>query len=251
MSDKFKNSKFYQTMKDPKVSRTIYISLVVLLIAVALVIGITAAANRKRAENDDKKPPQVTSGHGDNHVPNGPSDDTAATTPEETTVTDAPVSDAPVVSALPSFSLPVSGKLTKGHDAKVQVFSTTMNDYRVHLGVDIATAADSPVYAAADGTVQKIWKDPLMGYSLAIKHGGNSVTVYKNLAETLADGIAEGKSVKAGQKLGSVGESAMIEVAEEPHLHLEMTVGGLQVDPLEYFSASDLKKLEADTGYEG
>ncbi len=250
MSDKFKNSKFYQTMKNPKVSRAIYISLVVLLVAVALVIGITAAANRKKPEEPSPKPPQSTSGHGDNHVPNGPVDGTTATTPEEST-TDTPVSDAPVVSVLPSFSLPVSGKLTKGHDAKVQVFSTTMNDYRVHLGVDIATAADSPVYAAADGTVGKIWKDPLMGYSVAIKHSGNAVSIYKNLAETLAEGIAEGAAVKAGQKLGTVGESAMIEVAEEPHLHLEMTVAGLQVDPLEYFSASDLKKLEADKGYEG
>ncbi len=251
MSDKFKNSKFYQTMKNPKVSRAIYISLVILLVAVALVIGITAAANRRKNENSDPKPPQNTTDHGNNSVTDTPSDDTtSATTPNDTT-TDTPVSDAPVVSTLPSFSLPVSGKLTKGHDAKVQVFSTTMNDYRVHLGVDIATAADSPVYAAADGTVQKIWKDPLMGYSVAIKHSGNAVTIYKNLSDTLAEGITEGASVKAGHKLGTVGESAMIEVAEEPHLHLEMTVAGLQVDPLEYFSASDLKKLEADIGYEG
>ncbi len=250
MSDKFKNSKFYQTMKNPKVSRAIYISVVVLLVAVALVIGITAAANRKKTENDPPKPPQQTTGQGNNDVPVDPStSDTTDETPETTPNT--PEGNAPVGSTLPSFSLPVSGKLIKGHDAKVQVFSTTMNDYRVHLGVDIATAADSPVYAAADGTVQKIWKDPLMGYSVAIKHSGNSVTIYKNLSETLADGIAEGVSVKAGNKLGTVGESAMVEVAEEPHLHLEMTVAGLQVDPLEYFSASDLKKLQADTGYEG
>ncbi len=248
MSDKFKNSKFYQTMKNPKVSRAIYISLVVLLVALAIVIGITAAANRKKPANTPQNPPQVTTGHGSNHVPVDPEPDdtTEVTTPEAT-----PGSDAPVGSSLPGFSLPVSGKLLKGHDAKVQVFSTTMNDYRVHLGADIATAADSPVYAAADGKVQKIWKDPMMGYSVAVEHSGNAVTIYKNLAKTLAEGISEGSTVKAGQKLGTVGESAMIEVAEEPHLHFEMTVAGLQVDPLEYFSASDLKKLEADTGYEG
>ena len=99
--------------------------------------------------------------------------------------------------------------------------------------------------------IQKIWKDPLMGYSVAIEHSGNAVTVYKNLSETLSDGIFEGATVKAGRQIGTVGESAMIEIADEPHLHLEMTVGGLQVDPLEYFSASDLKKLENDNAYEG
>ncbi len=248
MSDKFKNSKFYQTLKNPKVSRAIYISLVVLLVAVAIVIGITAAANRNKKEPEKLPPQDTTQTPSDTTVPDTTPSDTTA---PDTTPNDNPTSEKPVGSSLPTFSLPVSGKLTRGHDAKVQVFSPTMNDYRVHLGIDIATEAASPVYAAADGKIQKIWKDPMMGYSVAIQHSGDAVTIYKNLAETLADGISEGASVKAGKQIGTVGESAMIEVADEPHLHLEMTVGGLQVDPLDYYSASDLKKLSADTGYEG
>ena len=247
MSDKFKNSKFYLAMKNPKVSRAIYIGLVVLLVAVAVVVGLTAAANRKKGEVKDP-PSQVTTQRPadttkvpDNTGTTAPDDSVALPNDEET----------PVVSTVPTLSLPVSGVLGRTHDAKVQVFSPTMNDYRVHLGVDIATEPDSPVYSAADGKIQKIWKDPLMGYSVAIEHSGNAVTIYKNLSETLADGIFEGATVKAGRQIGTVGESAMIEIADEPHLHLEMTVGGLQVDPLEYFSASDLKKLEKDTAYEG
>ena len=42
----------------------------------------------------------------------------------------------------------------------------------------------------------------------------------------------------------------MIEIAEEPHLHVEMTVKGLQVDPLEYFSQEVLAALTEDTIYE-
>lgn len=247
MSDKFKNSKFYLAMKNPKVSRAIYIGLVVLLVAVAVVVGLTAAANRKKGEVKDP-PSQVTTQR--------PADTTKVPDNTGTTAPDNSVAlpndeETPVVSTVPTLSLPVSGVLGRTHDAKVQVFSPTMNDYRVHLGVDIATEPDSPVYAAADGKIQKIWKDPLMGYSVAIEHSGNAVTIYKNLSETLADGIFEGATVKAGRQIGTVGESAMIEIADEPHLHLEMTVGGLQVDPLEYFSASDLKKLEKDTAYEG
>lgn len=248
MSDKFKNSKFYQAMKNPKISRAVYIALVVVLVAVAVVVGITAAANRKKGEVKDP-PSQVTTDR-----PSGttvPSDTAATTTTVPDSTTNTPNNESPVVSPVPTLSLPVSGALGRTHDAKVQVFSPTMNDYRVHLGVDIATEPDSPVYAAADGKIQKIWKDPLMGYSVAIEHSGNAVTVYKNLSETLSDGIFEGATVKAGRQIGTVGESAMIEIADEPHLHLEMTVGGLQVDPLEYFSASDLKKLENDNAYEG
>ena len=50
--------------------------------------------------------------------------------------------------------------------------------------------------------------------------------------------------------MGCVGDTAMIEIAEEPHLHMEMTVKGLQVDPLEYFSQEVISALTEDTVYE-
>ena len=42
----------------------------------------------------------------------------------------------------------------------------------------------------------------------------------------------------------------MIEIADEPHLHFEMTVDGLSVDPLEYFSNKDIETLKTDTSFE-
>ena len=50
--------------------------------------------------------------------------------------------------------------------------------------------------------------------------------------------------------MGCVGDSAMIEIAEEPHLHMEMTVKGIQVDPLEYFSKEVLSAITEDSIYE-
>ncbi len=249
MSDKFKNSKFYKAMQNPKVSRAVYIGTVLMLVAIAIVIGITAASNRAKKPSNDPSattpPPAVT---------NSPATTEAPVT-TGTPSTDAPATSAtpsdPVVKPLPSFILPTSGKVAKRHDADTQVFSNTMNDYRIHLGIDITTTEGAPVYAAAEGTVKKIWSDPLMGYCMAINHDGDAVTVYKNLAKDLPAGIAEGKKVKAGQQIASVGNSAMVEVAEEPHLHLEMTVGGLLVDPLKYFSAKDVAALGVDQSYEG
>ena len=71
----------------------------------------------------------------------------------------------------------------------------------------------------------------------------------KNLAKELPDGIAEGVTVRAGQLIASVGESAMIEVADEPHLHFEMTVADLSVDPLEYFDDKALESLKIDASH--
>ena len=88
-----------------------------------------------------------------------------------------------------------------------------------------------------------------MGYCIAIKHSGDCYTIYKNLSETLPEGIGEGVSVRSGQLIGTVGESAMVEVAEEPHLHLEMTVADLSVDPLEYFDENALKALNIDASH--
>ena len=140
--------------------------------------------------------------------------------------------------------------LSSTHDPDVQVFSPTMNDYRVHLGVDLVTKESAPVYSAADGTVSKIWVDPLMGYCIAVSHSGDCVTVYKNLADTLPEGIAEGVTVRSGQLIATVGNSAMVEVASEPHLHFEMTVGDLAVDPLEYFDEAALESIKTDNTHE-
>lgn len=245
MSDKFKNSKFYQTLKNPKVSRALYISLVVILVVTAIVIGAVSAAkraNRNPGKDPDKDP--QTSG-----TTEAPDAGTTENKPDDGTKAPDPGSK-PTGNEVPELSLPVSGKVIKQHDSKVQVFSLTMNDYRVHLGVDIATEEGAAVLAAADGKVRKIWKDPMMGYCLALEHSGDTVTVYKNLADTLPEGIKEGATVKAGDTIAKVGDSALLEVAEEPHLHFEVTVKDIQTDPLTCFTEKDLKALTTDTAYE-
>ena len=105
------------------------------------------------------------------------------------------------------------------------------------------TEAAAPVVAAADGVISQIWDDPMMGKCVAISHSGDAYTIYKNLDPTLPEGTAVGCAVKAGDTIGNVGQSAVLELAEEPHLHFEMTVGGLSVDPLEYFSEQAMADL--------
>lgn len=228
-----------------KVNRAALITVVVLLAALTVIISVTVATNRAKKNGDDipNDTPKTTQSTTEKEEPNEK--------PSTTAPTQKPSSgnSAQVEDKLPSFILPVNGVLSKKHDASLQVYSTTMKDYRVHLGVDLVTEADAPVYAAADGKISKIWEDTLMGYCIAIKHSGDCYTIYKNLSETLPEGIAEGTSVRAGQLIGSVGESSMVEVAEEPHLHFEMTVADLAVDPLEYFDEKALESLKLDASH--
>ena len=232
MWKKWKESKLYKKMKEVRVNRAVYLSAVVILLTLAIVLAITAANNQAKK---DELP------GGDSVQSDPPSNETEKPDNTQPTVNDE---------VIPELALPVSGKLIKNHSVDVQVFSQTMKDFRVHLGVDIATAADAAVCSVADGTVAQIWEDPMMGWCIAVSHTGECMTVYKNLAKEFAEGITLGTTVKKGQLLGHVGESAIMELAEEPHLHMEMTVKGLQVDPLDYFSAAVLKTLSEDTIYE-
>jgi len=240
MWKKWKESDFYQKLKQVRINRAVYLTAIVILLTFSVVLALTVATNRAN-KKDDTTLPDVPS----DTLPGAPTDD--GTTPE-----DGPTDSNPTVNdVVPELALPVSaGTLTKRHSVDTQVFSPTMNDYRVHLGVDIATEASAPVCAAADGTVAQLWEDPMMGWCVALTHSGDAVSVYKNLAADFAEGITVGAEVKAGQLLGQVGDTAMLEIAEEPHLHLEMTVGGLQVDPMEYFSESVKSALSEDSIYE-
>lgn len=247
MSETSHNNGLFEKIKTMKVSRATAVTVVLLVAALIVIISVTVATNR--AKKNELSPEPDVSGED-----NGPSEPTVPDAPAEPTVPEQQKpsknpGSSTVENKLPSFTLPVSGVLSKSHNVKQQVYSTTMKDYRVHLGVDIVTAENAPVYAAADGTISKIWKDTWMGYCIAIQHSGTAYTIYQNLSETLPEGIKEGTAVHSGQLIASVGNSASIEIAEEPHLHFEMTVGDLAVDPLEYFSEDALKSLAIDASY--
>ncbi len=235
MWNKWKESEFFKKLKQVRVNRAVYLSAVVILLALTVVLSVTAITNRAKK--------------------NGTELPTASSTPSATLPTPPATNpqDTPTLTpeAIPELALPTSGTLLKKHSVDVQVFSPTMGDYRVHLGVDIATVAGAPVCAVAQGTVAQIWEDPMMGWCVALSHAGDCVTVYKNLAKDMAEGLTVGKALQQGELLGYVGDTALMEIAEEPHLHLEMTVKGLAVDPLDYFSEAVLATLAQDSSFEG
>ena len=220
-------------------NRAAAVTFVIILLALTVVLSVSIATNRA------KKNPS-----GDNSTETGSSEtNTQAKEELNSGTVESPTHNGaetqPVSGEVEEFvlSLPAQGVIAKGHDATIQVWSETMGDYRVHLGIDIATEENAPVFACADGTVEKIWDDALMGRCVAISHGGEVYTFYKNLDSDLADGIEKGAKVERGQKLGEVGNTAIAELADEPHIHIEMTVNGLAVDPRDYFSSEAKNSL--------
>lgn len=199
--------------------RIIYLTVAVALAIVAVIIIATTVANRTSDEPLDS------------NTDTGEQTDTNTNT-------------------LPTFSLPVSGEISMDYSDSVHVFSPTMNDYRTHLGVDISANLGDEVLAVADGVITNVWDDPFMGTCVSIEHSGNAVSIYKNLDPEVNDGVIIGASVKSGDVIGAVGESAMNEIAEEPHLHYELKVDGKHVDPKKHFKFPGQKDESTDTNTE-
>lgn len=131
----------------------------------------------------------------------------------------------------PVFCRPVEGEIVKGHSLDNLVFSETMQDYRVHRGVDISCKLGAEVVAFADGTVSAITDDYFYGTTVAITHSDGMVSYYMNLNPELEEYITVGAEVKSGETIGKVGTSARCELADNPHLHFELKVNGTDIDP--------------------
>ena len=71
-----------------------------------------------------------------------------------------------------SYVWPVYGQIEKPYAMTELIYDRTMADWRTHDGIDIAAAANTPVKAAADGTVTEVKEDPLWGMCVTISHDG-------------------------------------------------------------------------------
>ena len=96
---------------------------------------------------------------------------------------------------------------------------------RLHLGVDIIANTGKLLYAVADGTITKMYRDTpgsLAGNGLSLTMADGTYFFYAHL-DTFAEGIDVGVEVTAGQVIGTVGDTGN---AGTPHLHFEIHPGG-------------------------
>ena len=116
---------------------------------------------------------------------------------------------------------------------------------RLHKGVDYHSETGAPILAAADGSIIEMKYRDDYGNMLVIDHGGGVYTRYAHLA-SFGRGLTSGVSIKAGEQIGLMGNTASYPIPM--HLHYELLLGdysnpkgsfGLEpVDPLSFPSAS-------------
>lgn len=128
------------------------------------------------------------------------------------------------------YMMPFAGKVVNQFSGDKLVSDVTMGDWRTHNGIDLGGAAGTPVKACASGKVTDVRVDDFLGQVVEIDHGSGVKTLYGNLTNQVT--VKKGQTVEVGNVIGTIGDTAQGECALTPHLHLEMTVDGKQVDPL-------------------
>ncbi len=122
---------------------------------------------------------------------------------------------------------PVRGMLSSGFGVRNSPFTDTPV---FHHGLDIVARTGTPVLATAPGTVVKSTSEALLGNVVIVDHGGGYRSVYAHLSSR---SVEEGSFIDRGEEMGRVGATGR---TTGPHLHYEVRVNGLQVNPARFLN---------------
>lgn len=138
--------------------------------------------------------------------------------------------------SIPSL-IPVEGmKLTSDFGMRNH---PVLGGRRAHKGVDLAAPSGTPIRASADGIVGRA--DWFSGYGLyvSLEHGGNIETRYGHMSRL---NVAAGQQVHKGDIIGYVGTTGR---STGPHLHYEVRIAGVAVNPIPYLQTGKIEHLPA------
>jgi murein DD-endopeptidase MepM/ murein hydrolase activator NlpD len=131
----------------------------------------------------------------------------------------APAAPAPAAPASPmapgSLLVPVAGVSAAQLS---DTFDDARGEERRHEALDIAAPAGTPVIAAAEGKIEKLFRSDDGGNTVYIRSPDGRTLYYYAHLQAYARGLEEGEAVAPGQRLGTVGSSGNADPAA-PHLH--------------------------------
>jgi murein DD-endopeptidase MepM/ murein hydrolase activator NlpD len=120
---------------------------------------------------------------------------------------------------------PAEGHLTSGFGHRLNPFT---GQSALHAGLDIANRVGTPIVAPAKGTIVSVGWQNAYGNCVVINHGNAIITRYAHMDKTT---VKEGQVVNRGDLIGTIGNTGR---STGPHLHYEVRVGGVPVNPMRY-----------------
>lgn len=142
-----------------------------------------------------------------------------------------------IVVSAPTYVVPMKGAtVAKDYSAKELQYNETLKQWEIHKAIDFVAGEDLNVYAITDGTISNVYTNYLEGTVIEISHDKGLVTVYKSLENS---NVKVGDKVNAGQVIGKAGQTMAQELNTGAHLHLEMLLNGVKIDPNNYIDLGD------------
>jgi murein DD-endopeptidase MepM/ murein hydrolase activator NlpD len=120
---------------------------------------------------------------------------------------------------------PAGGWVTSGFGWRSSPF-TAKKEF--HKGLDVSAPSGTPIYAPSRGVVSFIERDAGYGLVLNLSHGAGLVTRYAHLQRV---NVKMGQVVQRGEVVAFMGDSGR---STGPHLHYEVRIGGVPVNPMRY-----------------
>jgi murein DD-endopeptidase MepM/ murein hydrolase activator NlpD len=117
---------------------------------------------------------------------------------------------------------PATGRVTSGVGDRVSPWTGRIE---YHTGIDIPNPQGTPVYAPGSGTVQAAGEMNGNGRTVVLNHGQGITTQYLHLSKIQ---VKPGQQVRKGEQIAEVGSTGQ---STSPHLHYEVRVNGVPIDP--------------------
>ncbi len=144
----------------------------------------------------------------------------------------------PVSGEIIEFTLPIKeSNILKDYSNSALQYSKTLKQWEAHKAIDFLAEEGTDVYAVLDGKVVEVSYNYLMGNIVKLDVGNGLVVVYKSLSNDVE--VENGDTVKKGQVIGHVGNTAKSESGDGAHLHLETWLNGVNVDPNDYLDLGE------------
>ena len=118
----------------------------------------------------------------------------------------------------------------------IDTFDDARSEGRLHDAIDIMAAAETPVLAAADGKIVKLFQSEKGGITIYQVNANQDLIFYYAHLSRYADGLAEGDPVRQGQIIAYVGDTGNAG-AGNYHLHFSITAVS---DPKRYWEGANL-----------
>ena len=139
--------------------------------------------------------------------------------------------------------MPLEGsRMTSGYGMRDHPI---LRQRRRHDGIDLAAPTGTPVYATADGIVGRADWFSSYGLYVSIDHGADLETRYAHMSRLA---VSAGDRVRKGDVIGYVGSTGR---STGPHLHYEVRVDGVAVNPIPYMVESEEQTRLAEIEEQG